>query len=55
MKHDVMHGCLMTESQTKDSRLIQIWSLPDLLLQHEVYTQRDMVPYTRMVGIRTVI
>nr|XP_022297793.1 uncharacterized protein LOC111107104 isoform X3 [Crassostrea virginica] len=48
MRHDIDHSALITTCHLKELAMIQIWSLPQLQLLHELYCSLDTVCYSRM-------
>ncbi|XP_074644622.1 uncharacterized protein LOC141901337 [Tubulanus polymorphus] len=48
IEHDVKHDCLITACNMKSVTMIQIWSLPQLQLQHDVYCAQDVVSFCRL-------
>ncbi|KAK6176305.1 hypothetical protein SNE40_014612 [Patella caerulea] len=48
MSHDSTHNSLVTISNLKYLTQIQIWTLPTLFLEHEVYCALDILRYTRI-------
>ncbi|XP_048253112.1 uncharacterized protein LOC124133882 isoform X3 [Haliotis rufescens] len=48
MRHDPGHDSLITLCLLKELMQIQIWSLPDLALVHEVYCAPDIAHYARI-------
>lgn len=50
MRHDIAHSALITMCHLKELAMVQIWSLPQLQLLHELYCSLDIACYSRMVG-----
>ena len=51
MKHDTTHNTLVTMCDLGDAYHIQIWSLPELSLMHQVFTAHDLTDFIRLVRI----
>ncbi|XP_041348822.1 uncharacterized protein LOC121368244 isoform X2 [Gigantopelta aegis] len=47
IKHDSVHKTLITVCKLKEQTLIEIWSLPELELQFEIYCASDVTGYAR--------
>ncbi|XP_052677430.1 uncharacterized protein LOC128158574 isoform X17 [Crassostrea angulata] len=48
MRHDIAHSALITMCHLKELAMVQIWSLPQLQLLHELYCSLDIACYSRM-------
>ena len=51
MRHDAVNNCLMTVCDLLEAYHIQVWSLPQLVLLHEVFTAPDVSGFIRLVSI----
>ncbi|VDI67766.1 Hypothetical predicted protein [Mytilus galloprovincialis] len=48
MTHDENHNSLITLSRSKELMMVQIWTLPQLELSHELYCDVDITSYARI-------
>ncbi|XP_063433586.1 uncharacterized protein LOC134715372 isoform X1 [Mytilus trossulus] len=48
MRHDENHNSLITVSRSKELMMVQIWTLPQLELSHELYCDVDITSYARI-------
>ncbi|CAH1782794.1 unnamed protein product [Owenia fusiformis] len=48
LKHDAVYNTLITKCHSQVAAIIQIWSLPQLQLLHDIYTSFDIVAYARL-------
>ena len=51
MRHDPTHSCLLTMCDLQQAHHLQLWSLPQLTLLHQVFTAPDVTGYIRLVSL----